>query len=86
MFVEQTQEPKLPQHSSGHGRGHMTRPGIPPRPVAVEGGCAGASLVEAALTKFVEPSPWSLPLSPQNAAQFTTKPLIQVLETRLGFR
>jgi hypothetical protein len=86
MFIEQAQEPKLPQRSGRHGRVHMTRPRIPPRPMTVEGRGAGASLVETAPTKLVEPSPWSFPLSPHDAAQLPTKPLVQVLETRLCFR
>ena len=86
MFIEQAQEPKLPQHSGRDGRVHMTRPRIPPRPVAVVGRHVGASLVETAPTKFVEPGPWSLPLAPQYAAQLAAKPLVEVLEARLDLR
>ena len=86
MFIEQAQEPKLPQHRGRYGRVHVTRPGIPPRPPAVEGRCAGASLIETASTKFVEPGPWSLPLSPHDAAQLSAKPPIEVLEVRLDLR
>ena len=68
MFIEQAQEAQLPKHGGGHGRVHVTRPGIPPRPTAVEGGCAGARLVEATPTKFAEPGPWPLPLAPQRCS------------------
>ena len=86
MFTEQTEKTELPQYGGWDGRVHMTRPGVPPRPVTVEGRDAGTSLVETAPTKFVEPSPWSLPLAPHDAAQFPTKPLIKVLEARFHFR
>src|SRR5579859_1162950 len=86
MFIEQAQEPQLPQHSGGYGRVHVTRPGIPPRPPAVVGRCTGASLIETASAKFVEPSPWTLPLSPDHAAQLAAKPLVEILETRLDLR
>jgi hypothetical protein len=86
MFSEQAQEPKLPQRSGGHGRMHVARAGIPPRPAAVEGGCARTSLVETAPTKFVKPSPWTLPLSPHHAAQLPAKPLVEFLKRRLDLR
>jgi hypothetical protein len=86
VLIQQAQETKSSQRSGGDGRVHVTRPRIPPRPPTVEGRCARASLVEAAPTKFVEPGPWALPLSPHDAAQFPTKPLVQVLEARLDFR
>ena len=86
MFIEEAQETKLPKHSGRDGRVHVARPGIPPRSATVEGRCARASLVEAPPAEFVEPGPWPLPLSPHDAAQFPTKPLVQVLEARLDFR
>ena len=42
MFIEQAQEPELPQHNGGHGRVHVTRPCVPPRPPAVEAEIVGA--------------------------------------------
>ena len=80
MFSEQAQEPKLPQHGGGHGPVHVTRAGVPPRSATVAGGCSGTSLVEAASAKFPVPGPWSLPLSPHDAAQLPAKPLVEVLE------
>ena len=83
MFVEKTQETKLPQHGSGHGRVHVTRPGVPPRPPAVNSGDAGASLIETMSAKLAVPGLWSLPLAPLNAAQLPTEPLVDRLEARL---
>jgi hypothetical protein len=85
VLIEQAQEAQLPEHGSGHGRVHMTRPGIPPRSTTVEGGCPRTSLVEAMPAKFTVPGPWPLPLPPHDAAQFAAKPLIQILEARLRF-
>ena len=83
MFIEQAHEPEPPQPGRGHGRVHVARAGIPPRPPAVEGGCPREGHVEAPPAEFAETSAWALPLSPDDAAQLAAQPLIDVLETRL---
>jgi hypothetical protein len=83
VLGEQAQEAQLPEHGSGHGRVHMTRPGIPLRSATVEGECPRASLVEAMPAEFTVSGPGPLPLAPHDATQFPAKPLIRVLEARL---
>jgi hypothetical protein len=62
VLIEEAQETESPQHSSGHGRVHMTRPGVPTRPAAVGSRRSGATAIEAPAAKFAEPSLWSFPL------------------------
>ena len=85
MFIEQAQETEPPQPGRGHGRVHVARAGVPPRPPAVGGGRPRAGHVEAPPAEFADAGPWAFPLPPDNAAQLTTQPLIDVLETRLDF-
>ena len=86
MFSEQTQESESPQHGGGHDLVHVTRPGIPPRPTAVIGRRTGTRLAETVPAKFAESRPWALPLTPHDAAQFPTQPLVEILEARLDLR
>ncbi len=59
---------------------HVTRTSAPPRSPTVKGGCGCAVHVDTTLAEFAESSPWSLPLTPHDAAQFPTNSLVEVFE------
>src|SRR5436853_2716900 len=58
MFGKQAHEPQSPQYGGGHGRVHVTRARVPPRPAAVGGGGAGTRLVETVPAKFAVSGRW----------------------------
>ena len=80
MLLGEARKPKFRQRFGRHGLVHVARTGVPPRSTTVESGSGGASRVDTTAAEFAEARAWSLPLPPQNAAQFTAKPPVEFLE------
>lgn len=80
MFLQQAHEAKPSQLGRGDGGVHVARTSIPPRPTTVQSGSARAVQVKPPPTQLADARAWPFPLAPENAAQFPTDPLVDILE------
>ena len=83
MRIEQANQSLRVEPGGGDAGVHMRRPRIPPRATAVEGRDPSPLSLQPKGHHFPGPGRGLLPLTPQNAAQLPTNPLVQFLKDAL---